>query len=84
MLADYGITNCVALIHDWQRSGYDNALPMHYPANASYGGDRGMSNLVATGTRLGIRCALHENYVDYYPNYDFYVEALWRGCFRKR
>jgi hypothetical protein len=26
-LAGYGITNCVALIHDWQRSGYDNALP---------------------------------------------------------
>ena len=71
-LADYGITNCVALIHDWQRSGYDNALPMHYPANSAYGGDAGMSNLVATGTRLGIRCALHENYVDYYPNYDFY------------
>ncbi len=71
-LAGYGITNCVALIHDWQRSGYDNALPMHYPANAGYGGDAGMSNLVATGTRLGIRCALHENYVDYYPNYDFY------------
>jgi hypothetical protein len=71
-LASYGITNCVAIIHDWQRSGYDNALPMHYPANASYGGDVGMSNLVATGTSLGIRCALHENYVDYYPNYDFY------------
>ena len=71
-LASYGITNCVALIHDWQRSGYDNALPMHYPANAGYGGDTGMSHLVATGTRLGIRCALHENYVDYYPNYDFY------------
>ncbi|MGD0816291.1 MAG: DUF5696 domain-containing protein [Verrucomicrobiota bacterium] len=71
-LADYGVTNCVALIHDWQRSGYDNALPMHYPANARYGGDAGMSNLVVTGTRLGIRCALHENYVDYYPNYDFY------------
>ena len=71
-LAGYGITNCVALIHDWQRSGYDNALPMHYPANARYGGDAGMSNLVATGARLGIRCALHENYVDYYPNYDFY------------
>jgi hypothetical protein len=65
-LASYGITNCVAIIHDWQRSGYDNALPMHYPANAGYGGDAGMSNLVATGTRLGIRCALHENYVDYY------------------
>jgi hypothetical protein len=72
-LTDYGITNCVALIHDWQRSGYDNALPMHYPANAAYGGDPGMSNLVATGTALGVRCALHENYVDYYPNYDFYT-----------
>ncbi len=73
MLADYGVTNCVALIHDWQRSGYDNALPMHYPANAAYGGDTGMSNLVATGTALGIRCALHENYVDYYPNYDLFT-----------
>jgi hypothetical protein len=72
-LAGYGITNCVALIHDWQRSGYDNALPMHYPANASYGGDAGMSHLVATGTSLGIRCALHENLVDYYPNYDLYT-----------
>jgi hypothetical protein len=71
-LAGYGVTNCVALIHDWQRSGYDNALPMHYPASDRLGGDAGMSNLVAIGTRLGIRCALHENYVDYYPNYDFY------------
>jgi hypothetical protein len=71
-LADYGITNCVALVHDWQRSGYDNALPMHYPANANYGGDAGMSYLVATGVSLGIRCSLHENYVDYYPNYDLY------------
>jgi len=72
VLASFGITNCVALIHDWQRDGYDNALPAHYPANARYGGDAGMSILVATGARLGIRCALHENYVDYYPNYDFY------------
>jgi hypothetical protein len=46
---------------------------MHYPANASYGGDAGMSHLVATGTSLGIRCALHENLVDYYPNYDLYT-----------
>jgi hypothetical protein len=71
-LADYGITNCVALEHDWQRSGYDNALPAHLPAQAGLGGDPGMSNLVATGTSVGIRVGLHENYVDYYPNYDFY------------
>lgn len=71
-LADYGITNCIAIIHNWQRSGYDNALPMHYPANAAYGGDQGMRNLIAAGKQHGIRSALHENYVDYYPNYDFY------------
>lgn len=72
-LADYGITNCVALIHDWQRSGYDNALPAHCPANPAYGGDSDMRRLVATGEQLGIRCALHENYVDYYPNYESYT-----------
>jgi len=71
-LASYDITNCVAIIHDWQRSGYDNALPMHYPANAAYGGDAGMRDMVLTGNRLGIRCAPHENYVDYYPNYDLF------------
>ena len=53
-LADYGISNCVAIIHDWQRSGYDNALPAHYPANSAYGGDIALSNLVATATRLEI------------------------------
>ncbi|MEI7731510.1 MAG: DUF5696 domain-containing protein [Verrucomicrobiota bacterium] len=72
-LADYGITNCIAIIHNWQRSGYDNALPQHYPANTNLGGDVGLSNLVATGAGLGIRCAIHENYVDYYPNYDFFT-----------
>lgn len=72
-LADYGLTNAIAIIHDWQRSGYDNALPAHYPANPAYGGDPGMSHLVETGKRFGIRCALHENYVDYYPNYDHFT-----------
>ncbi len=73
-LSDYGITHCIALIHDWQRSGYDNALPMHLPAAADKGGDEGMKTLVATGIRLGYLVALHENYVDYYPNYDFFDE----------
>lgn len=71
-LSDAGIHRCVALVHDWQRSGYDNALPMHLPANASLGGDEGMKTLVAAGVGAGYRVALHENYVDYYPNYDFF------------
>lgn len=74
-LADHGITRCVALIHDWQRSGYDNALPAHIPAAADKGGDPGMKILVATGNRLGYRVALHENYVDYYPNYEGFKES---------
>lgn len=69
-LKDYGLDNCAAIIHVWQRSGYDNALPQHFPANAAQGGDAGMKALVATGKRLGFLMALHENYVDYYPNYD--------------
>ncbi len=71
-LAGYGITNYVAIIHDWQRNGSDLALPSHYPANASYGGDAGLSNVVATGNRIGILVALHESYVDYYPKYEFF------------
>lgn len=74
-LADYGIRDGVAIIHDWQRSGYDNALPAHYPAAANYGGEDAMRGLVQTGKWLGYRVALHENYVDYYPNYERFSEA---------
>jgi hypothetical protein len=73
-LAEYGINQCIALIHVWQRSGYDNALPMHLPAMAELGGDEGMKVLVQTGVKLGYLVALHENYVDYYPNYDHFDE----------
>ena len=74
-LHDIGLDKCVVLIHNWQRSGYDNALPMHYPANADLGGDGAMKRLVATAKRLGYLIALHENYVDYYPNFDFFDPA---------
>ncbi len=70
LLHDYGLNNCAVIIHNWQRSGYDNALPAHVPANAKLGGDDGMKTLVTTAKRLGYDIALHENYVDYYPNYE--------------
>ncbi len=69
-LHDAGLNDCLAIIHNWQRSGYDNALPAHVPANAALGGESGMKNLVLTAKRLGYDIALHENYVDYYPNYE--------------
>ncbi|MCC6728119.1 MAG: hypothetical protein IT208_02145 [Chthonomonadales bacterium] len=69
-LSDYDIRRCVVIIHVWQRSGYDNALPAHVPAMAELGGDAGMRALVREGAALGMLVAPHENYVDYYPNYD--------------
>ena len=74
-LSGYGVNHCVAIIHDWQRSGYDNALPTHLPAAADKGGDEAMKTLVETGKRLGHVVALHENYVDYYPNYDHFRDV---------
>lgn len=73
-LAGYGIRNGYLIIHDWQRDGYDNALPAHLPAAADKGGDEGMRSLVSTAKQLGYRVALHENYVDYYPNYEHFDE----------
>lgn len=73
-LAGYGLDRCIALIHDWQRSGYDDALPMHIPARASLGGEDGMRELVRTAGEAGYLAALHENYADYYPDYDRFDE----------
>jgi len=72
-LADHGIRDAIALIHDWQYSGPEDALPTHLPANTGLGGDEGMRALVATGTRLGYIVGLHENYADYYNNCKFFT-----------
>jgi hypothetical protein len=68
-LADYGITNCIAIIHVWQHEGFDNALPEHYPANEAMGGEAGLVSAMNAGKADGCLMALHENYIDYYPNY---------------
>ena len=72
-LAKYGVRHDYIIYHDWQRDGYDNGLPAHFPANANLGGEPGMTNLSATAKRLGHLFALHENYVDYYPNYEHFT-----------
>jgi len=74
-LATEGIGPATALIHNWQRSGYDNALPAHVPANTDLGGDDAMKAMVKQAQRDGIDIALHENYVDYYPNYDNFTDG---------
>jgi len=71
-LASYGVRNAAIIKHDWQRSGYDNALPNHYPANPKLGGDEDMIYYVEMTRGLGHRTSLHENYVDFYPNSELY------------
>lgn len=73
-LHEHGVRNAYVIVHVWQRDGYDNGLPAHYPANAELGGDEGMKSLVTTARQLGYRIALHENYVDYYPNFEGFDE----------
>jgi hypothetical protein len=70
VLAAFGLRDGMVLLHVWQRDGYDNGLPAHWPAPASQGGEEALQRLSATARRLGHRLALHENYVDYYPNYE--------------
>lgn len=74
-LVDGGIGPATAIIHDWQFGGYDNKLPQHFPANAALGGDAALAALVQTAERADIRTSLHENYVDYYPNFSGFAEA---------
>jgi hypothetical protein len=74
-LGDYGINHCVAIIGDWQSLGYDNGLPLQYPANAFLGGDTGMRQIGSAAQANSCLFALHENYADYYPNYPQYTPA---------
>ncbi len=74
-LAEAGFGPGTAILHDWQHSGYDNGLPAHIPANANLGGDPAMAALVGQAQADGIEMALHENYVDYYPNFEGFADT---------
>jgi hypothetical protein len=49
--------------HDWQKWGYDQGLPDHYPAMAIYGGSEGILQLFAAAKENDHLIGLHENYV---------------------
>ncbi len=68
-LADEQFGPGIALLHVWQHFGYDNGLPQHVPANTDQGGDEALASLTRASQKDDILMALHENYVDYYPNY---------------
>jgi len=74
-LGDYGIGNCAGIIHVWQSAGYDNALPEHYPANQDLGGPDELKAALDAGASSQCLMALHENYVDYYPDFPQFTPA---------
>jgi hypothetical protein len=74
-LGDYDVNHCVVIIGDWQYLGYDNGLPMQYPANVALGGSTGMRLIGSAAQANSCFFALHENYTDYYPDYPEYNPA---------
>lgn len=75
-LAERKIPNLIVVRHNWQRCGYDDCYPNVLPANPRWGGDADLLELSQTAQRAGYRFALHENYVDLYPNSEFF-SAEW-------
>ncbi|MCX7945230.1 MAG: DUF5696 domain-containing protein, partial [Deltaproteobacteria bacterium] len=69
-LANWGYRDILALIHVWQRYGYDNGLPTTYPAGEMYGGGAVMREIIELCHQNNYLFALHTNYVDFYENSD--------------
>lgn len=68
--AEYGIRDALVVWHRWQRFGYDYRLPDIYPPNPEYGTLEEFRGLVDTAKRLGHLFAPHDNYIDFYPDFD--------------
>ena len=66
----YGLTDSMVIWHNWQRWGYDYRLPDIYPPNPSLGTLDEMRDLLAASGQAGVPLALHDNYIDFYPDAD--------------
>ena len=66
----YGLTDSMVVWHNWQRWGYDYRLPEIYPPNPKMGTFDEMQTLIETCRAAGVPIALHDNYIDFYPDAD--------------
>ncbi|MCS7225182.1 MAG: DUF5696 domain-containing protein [Armatimonadetes bacterium] len=64
----YGCTESVVIYHNWQRFGYDYRLPDIFPPNPQYGSLSDFQYLAQTCRQRGVLFALHDNYIDFYPD----------------
>ena len=68
--AEYGIKDALVVWHRWQRWGYDYRLPDIYPPDPQFGSLEDFRNLVDVCKRNGTLFAPHDNYIDFYPDFD--------------
>lgn len=73
--AEYGLTDALVVWHNWQRWGYDYRLPDIYPPNPQYGTVEEFRQLVEAAKRHGTLFAPHDNYIDFYPDFDGFTYA---------
>ncbi len=64
----YGLTDSAVVWHNWQRWGYDYRLPEIYPPHARGGTEAELRSLIAACREQGVLIALHDNYIDFYPD----------------
>ncbi len=64
----YGLTDSVVVWHNWQRWGYDYRLPEIYPPHARGGTEAELQSLIGTCREQSVLFALHDNYIDFYPD----------------
>ena len=68
--AEYGIKDALTVWHSWQRWGYDYRLPDIYPPNPQFGTAEEFRELAAACKRHGTLFAPHDNYIDFYPDFE--------------
>ncbi|MDY0168681.1 MAG: hypothetical protein RBS80_19185 [Thermoguttaceae bacterium] len=66
----YGLGGSMVIFHNWQRWGYDYRLPDIYPPNPDLGTQEELLDLIAACRESGTLFALHDNYIDFYPDAD--------------
>jgi hypothetical protein len=64
----YGLTDAVVVWHNWQRWGYDYRLPEINPPNPQWGTTEELRATIEVCKQAGVLFALHDNYIDYYPD----------------
>lgn len=66
----YGLTNSIAVMHVWQRWGYDYRLPDIFPPDPGLGSLDDLKGLGEACNAVGALWGVHDNYIDLYPDAD--------------